>query len=175
MQSVSENNERIFHIFNVRIRNFGVMLHDVRTSLNFTGPSGTGSISLPLKNDQSIGGHNEFARCMVAAFYLKSYEMRSDEIQTLGLLRDTTIQDACLCIYSQGLLAASFRIGGRIDTIKHQWNRAAHRINRMFESYRPAVPGGPRLIHAFRIIPVFQTLDWKVQYFIDAISRDGKN
>ena len=125
-------NEGEFYIFEVFVQNHGMSLFNIAASLGFRDKRGAGWCSFNLdsgyKPHEPFEPHTvivdsdrysprfpvypEFARGMVAKFYLKSNGLSPGAEHMLSALTDPSKQDACLQIYSQDYLACTIRIGG---------------------------------------------------------------
>ncbi|MEX2121034.1 MAG: hypothetical protein WD847_15690 [Pirellulales bacterium] len=83
----------------------------------------------------------------------------------MQLLESPTLQYARLCIYSQGYLAKSIRIGGYRDKLWSMWNAVAYKINRQFETTKEGIVWAPK------IVPQAQVIHTNLMYFIQALQR----
>lgn len=184
-QSVYENNGQLFHEVSVVLENRGVSLWNMSVAVQFRGAdesgmspddSGTFLFQLSPKVDRDSDpeqpplGRVEFARGMFAEYAIKSYKIQERGGGAyLGKLRDCWKQKARICVYSQGYLACSVRVGGFWDWIKGCWNRFAYKVNRHFEKTIER-PGQVPLLKAPEIIPTFSVLDHGLMYFIGEIN-----
>jgi hypothetical protein len=132
-QSVDENSGNPFHELRVVVKNCGIPLHSVNAVINFSHPSEPGRFTFPLKRRHRTGDHDEFAKGMIAEFGVLSYELDKYHFGFVRALAESKNEDAWLCIFSQGYLAAEFRVAGISDHIKMQWNRLAFRVNNLFQ------------------------------------------
>jgi hypothetical protein len=89
-------------------------------------------------------------------------------------LEDTRKQKARICIYSQGYLAYSIRIGGFWDRAKGRWNKWAFSINRRFEKTVER-HGDIPLIKEFKPLPTFLCLENALMNFARETTRDYEN
>lgn len=153
------------------IRNQGIPLHEVKASLNFTGPDGHGRFNLPLKRRKPDGERHEFAKGMLAEFGLRSDNLDELESGFLSDLPDPKAQDAEICVFSQDYLAHRFRIGAGFDDWKSRWNQLAYRINWMFDR-RVKGADGAVLLHTREVLPILQTIGPKLMTFRKWIERE---
>ncbi len=178
-ETSTENRGGITHKLEIWIQNRGISLHDVTVALGFQAENGGGWCNLPLhgssKHDRVDA---EFARGMVAEFYLKSAELGPGDEYFLRMLEDPKKQRACLNVYAQDYFAYSMRIRGAGDKIKSAWNSFASWFNNLFTHSHglsiPPSPTGTHIIHIPEILPRFVTLEQGVMRFIRAVLHDGE-
>ena len=174
-QAVDKNNGKFFHVLKLVIENRGISLHNIHASIGFQ-PSDNGDggwFNFPLKRRALSGDRDEFARGMIAEFKLKSYEFKEHDFAFLKMIEDPTLQNAKFCIYSQDYLAHEFQIGGWVERkIKAPWNRFAQWFNDLFTTKIGKNPEGCDVIRQRKILPIFLTLEWKLQNFVKSIARD---
>lgn len=169
---VNENNGEPFDAFKLIVKNCGVALHQLRASITFTPLTSHGTCSYPLNKSNRNNDFDEFAKGMVVEFGLKSYELDDGELASLSLLQKPTIQNAKLCFYSQGYLAATFRIGGYADRIKSKWNGWAYSFNDLFTRKIGTNSEGHNVIRTYRILPSFTVLSVHITNFIQWSNRE---
>jgi hypothetical protein len=177
-RSMEENSSRFFSQLRIKIRNFGISLHDVRVVLRFDLPSG-GFLTSPLLryspySPAPINDRGEFAKGMMGDFGLKSYQMRPEEKRLLGLLKNPAAQRASLVIFAQGYFVKRYPIGTGRDLIAQRWNEFAARINRMFDR-RVRRPGSKKTFHASgSVLPVFPSLMWTIGIYLRDIESEAR-
>jgi len=160
---------RSFWYFRLIIRNMGRPLHDVSVTLVFYEPGGPGLMRFPLRrfSPSDLNGTDshagEFAQGMVGEYGLKTYQMTSAEISGLRLLlKNPVAQQACFCVYSQGYLAKTLRVGAGIDLTKRRWNEAVRRIDPPHRVLVRSTSGRPKFlkttIHLPRLVCLWPPL-----------------
>jgi len=173
IQSISENNEKLFAHFELVIRNTGIKLIDPIVKLEFVGTDGCGSTAIELAERKGIrGAAGEFERSMFAAFELKSYQFDPVIVTWFKSISDPGKQQAAFRVYSQSYLAYEFRIGGWMDRAKHRWNILAQKVHSRFERTIKANDGTDRL-HLPAWLPTFVTLEWQLMQFVDHLKKYG--
>jgi hypothetical protein len=168
VESLYENNGKLFSEFQVRLRNQGLPLHRMTVALVFTGERGLGQFSSRLRNRSAGLEDSVFAKGMVAEFSLKSYELDKDGREFLSCLRDARKQKAKLCVYSERYLAAAFPLAGWLEELKIYWNRWAWRFNGLFDR-KGADERGKPWVQTYQILPVFRT-PWRD---VELFTRDS--
>ena len=157
----------IYTEFRVLVRNQGLSLHDPSMRLAFTDKNGCITFSFPLKRrDEKTGDHSEFSKGMIAEFSLRSYEIDRKDIGFLSQIKDLTRQNVRLVLFSQGYLAAQFRIGGRRDRLALRWNRFAFSFNRRFDRRV-----GDHGVKWTTILPEVRELSVPVRFFVQQITQ----
>ena len=164
-----ETQGRIVDKFEIWIQNRGISLHGVAVAMSFTPKDGCGRCNLPLRRSSKydMDDSPEFARGMVGKFYLKSNEIREEDMFWFRMLKNPTTQDTKLNVYSQDYLAYSLRIGGFKEKAKSKWNRFAFWFNNLFTHEHGKNPEGMPIIHMPEILPHFVTIENAIVYFID--------
>lgn len=170
--SVTENNGESFAEFKLIVQNCGIALHQIEASVSFTPLASFGSFSFPINKSNRSSGIDEFAKGMIVEFGLKSYQFDDGTLAHMSHLQNPTIQNAVLCFYSQGYLAASFRIGGYADRIKSKWNGLAYRFNDLFTRSIGTNSEGQNVIRQYQILPLFTVLSFHITNFIQWSNRD---
>lgn len=162
--------ENVRKTFSIIVRNEGISLHNVEANLIFVPSNGHGRINMVVKRRRPSKGTDEFARGMVAEFYLDSTELDEVGHYFIEELKDLKKQDVNLCIFSQGYLAKEFRIGGRIDRLKLKWNHYSYRFNSLFDRRKP-LPDGSPILYTYNVVPKFVTLGWHLESFCKWVRR----
>lgn len=181
----ARSGSRLYHQFEILIQNRGISLYNVAVSLSFRPKNGAGWLNLPLRcgsdepqEDTSTSGQPEFARGMVARFFLNTNDPQSEALTFLQMLEDPRTQDACLNVFAQGYLAYSFRIGGSWDRVRTRWNRLAYWFNNLFQhSHGPSAwphRQATEIVHIPEILPQCVTLEHALTYFVESTRRKGQ-
>src|SRR5262249_13669495 len=140
--------------------------------LVFNEAGDLGKLSSKMRQLTEIpGGHEEFAKGMVAEFALKSYDLDPHWTGHLLELTDPHKQRARIVLKSQGFDAVELRIGGKIDKLRGAWNAFAFRINQLSWRERQS-KSGEKLLDTRGILPTFSVTAHWLSYFIGALRRD---
>jgi len=165
--SLYESNGMPFYKFVIAFRNKGICLNDVHVVLEFRDANGTGWLQSRIPNDdESAMGQADFARGMIGKFAYKSHRMKRFDTEFLLHLIDAKKQNARISIYSQGYLAASFRVGGLCNAIKHAWNRFAFAVNSKLTRKVGKAPEGHDIVRGYTVLPSFVLVEDKIMGFI---------
>jgi hypothetical protein len=184
-ESVYENNRQFFQQLRIKVQNQGISLWNMGIAIRFQ-LEGSGSMTFHLSphcDEQSPPpveptGPVEFARGMIAEYSIKSYKLTlPGSVETLLQLKDAGKQQAEICVFSQGNLACTIRVGGRWERIKACWNRMAFRINTRFDKTIERPNGPCPLLIPGKILPTFFVLEYALVNFIrglrDAVTSEA--
>lgn len=173
-QTLGENSEKIFYHFVLRIKNKGICLHSPTVKIRVRKKD-EGSFTFQLvRKAQQKDLVNEFAKGMIAEFYLKSYQLDKEMISYLGDLAEASQKDACLEVYSQGYLVKTLRASGIWDRTKDKWNGIAFNLNRRFDREIGKTPQGIPMIKPGKILPKFTiVLGFRLNNFLQAMKRES--
>jgi len=173
-QSILENEKRWFWKFKLLLRNSGRPMHNVKVTLSFNGPGGSGTFSVPIgRTEREPCTNGEFSKGMIAEFEFKSYTMSAGERAMLCMLEDAVRQCACVNVYSQGYLAKSFRVGSLMDRMKERWNAFASWSNQALKRQVGTSPEGMPVVRHYRIMPEFASFRRSVMDFVNGCREDG--
>jgi hypothetical protein len=175
LQSATENNWQFFHQFRVLIRNLGIPLHNMTMELCFRETTEHGVLSHYLeKRHDTVGGKDQFAKGMIAEFFLKSYLLKPESFDWLSRLSDPAKQDARFRVYSDGYLAAEIRIASVWDRFKAKWNQIANRVNHLRRRELNS-PDGITMVKYTKFLPSFAVVTgWPVKQFTSSLRRDSE-
>jgi hypothetical protein len=161
------------HRFTVWLRNLGLPLQDVMLWLRIVRKDGSGSTRFEMtqysmRDDHAIRDQADFSKGMVGRFELRSEDacMGSFGMPAVATARYLDVEAA-------GYDVQSFRVGGWHERLAARWNRLAGRINPRFNKIITAHNGQERL-RPGNVLPVFRDLDWRLNYFLQAIARAEK-
>lgn len=154
-ERAGENRGQQFAEFSVVLRNRGRPLHDMTVSLVFNDPPLWPQVSLQLRDSEESEPNRIFEKGMIAEPCLKSYKLREALYLSLSRLKDPRKQRTRLCVYSQGYLAAEWRLWGRFDGLKLKWNSLAWRFNRLFDRQMAENERGAPVVKMYHILPTF--------------------
>ena len=165
-----ENNKKTFSELNIIIENKGIVLFNPELFLSFNSLDIRGGlISFALNREKpSITSNDDFARGMIAEYYLKSYKLEEDEKALLKKLKDPAKQRPRLCLYSQGYLVKVFKYNKFIELLKTKWNSLSFKINLKFNKEIGKNLEGMPIIRSRKILPRFGVIiSWAVMNFIN--------
>lgn len=143
-------------------------------ALVFRGKDGSGTMTFPLRRKGEAGdGRDQLAKGMIAEFFLKSHQLSVHDGMFLSSLEDLALQDARLCLYSDGYFATEWRLCTFWDRLKEKWNRFALRIN--FKTLREVGKNnaGEPVVKQYRILPTFRVLGAHLRQFIAGLRNPG--
>jgi len=155
-QSVDENARQTFCHFQMIIQNLGIPLHNIHMSLSFSGKDGAGRLSLPLKaSERVVAREGQFAKGMITAFAVKSYQLDKFEVTFLAALEDARKQAASLCLYSDGFLVWEYRLDSVWLPVKCFWNRLAGKVNYLAKRQKGTNAQGAPIMQFYTLLPTF--------------------
>jgi hypothetical protein len=161
IQSLRENKSQPFWEFKIRLRNQGISLYDPLMALCFRDSREAASCTFPIKRrDGREQEPREFARGMIAEFYLRSSELTPADMPMLGMLKDFQFQEAELVVASQGYTVHRIRMGGFRDRLATRWNRLAYKVNKRFDRVKDGV------VHSGHVLPIYLAIASKLSDFI---------
>ncbi len=172
IQGIEENECQLFCYFRVLVRNLGIPLFDVAMTLVFREKNGHGKLTFPLKRKGKTNDRmDQFAKGMIAEFFLKSYELSRHEIGMLSVLENPSMQEATLCLYSDGYLTMKWRLGGYWERCIQKWNRVAFRVNWALRREIGKNEKGLGIIKQPRVLPTLQVKAFHIAQFTDSLRR----
>ena len=169
--TVGENSAEMFCEVRVLLRNLGIPMHDVSMWLHFEGEGGKGTTELQMGYKKSGDGvhKGQFAKGMMAEFFLKSYTLSDFGRRAVEGLKDARSQRARLIVKSDDYTAAVIPLYSRWAIVKQLWNVPAQWLNakraqRYFKKKNPS--------HRLRLIPCFKLVEEQVRRFAEGCRKE---
>jgi hypothetical protein len=174
--SIGINNSQLFVKLDVRIKNLGIPLKRPHVSLH--GHTRYGWLSLPLmkiEDDQPADTNGSLDKGMVAAFALRSFEMKPAQIGILSSLSDPEAFGISLGVFSNGFLVKRFRLQSpaTIERLKRKWNSLAGRLSRRFAYSRKR--WGRTFVQMPTILPSISDPHHVMDEFVTSLKDDRLN
>jgi hypothetical protein len=136
-----ESGTGIWGEFSIVLQNRGIPLHDVHVRVTFEGKLGWRVRHICLmqtpEEEELLGG--EFGKGMIAEFAFYVGQMGRSRGAIVRELKDPIKQKARVEVWSQGFVAKTYEVGGRVDRLRGWWLRGVATIR---DRWRKHMGGG---------------------------------
>jgi hypothetical protein len=142
-----------YNEFRIVIQNFGIPLHNIGMSLQYS-PDGFGWLNFLLKTrDKKVIREGQFAKGAITEFVIATDYFDDNDDAFIRSLNDLKSQRARLILHADQYRMWSYNLHDRLWWLKRRWNRFAGRLNiRMMRTV--TTPRGTKGVKQLFQIPI---------------------